>query len=587
MKNSFISALLAAVVLLSTSCIKNEESEGVKSMRTSQASLLSAMAAATTTAATADAALKAAQAALTTAQADIQKNESAAKVQQMTIANANATENNRHQAALNTLNESLQAATDAKTKASLTLRIAEEAANSAYNLKVIANDQTMLDAQIVANKNQNDIAIINAKLALAQAQTAYNLGIQRDALTFSEQQQQMKNQVQGDLLNGYNNAYYNWSNETQTINSINWQIASGTIQLSNPALADSSNVNNAKRQLDAVNKILAQRKSDLTNAKAAGNAGINQLIANDSTELKALTAANVLLNNQKATENANLQNLSYAISKTSQLLNVASAAENMAYRNVTLGQSNINAAFAADTLATSTQPYYYQYLDGTYTSLQIGYTHYRNGGFVNMVALQNAVAAEKSDTTAKGQYLSIQDQTEAITAQEKDDAAKVLIAKAKSDYTKLYSTWLTAHNAATTANTNFKAAVTAYRTAFDAINNNPNSATYQYNNNQYRIYDLQSMISTLLSQNGSNLVPNIQSQIDQLTLIVKSDQAMYNNALESLNMQIAMNQSNTSDLQTSLDNLKISLANEQAKLVLYKATLDEWVVKIKAALPKN
>ena len=113
MKKSLFFVPMLAVAVMATSCIDNEESEGVKEIRLAQASLLQAQASATTTNAQAQATLMAAEAAYKQAQADLQTAQIA-----YTEAQVEAQEEAiRHQAAMNALQEEMQAAGNRLQKA--------------------------------------------------------------------------------------------------------------------------------------------------------------------------------------------------------------------------------------------------------------------------------------------------------------------------------------------------------------------------------------------------------------------------------------------------------------------------------------
>jgi len=599
MKRSFFPVLLA-LAIMATSCIKNDESEGVKSMRMSQASLLTAMAGATTTAATADAALKTAQAALTTAQAAIQKAESDAKIAQMAINNAATTEQTRHNAAVNALNESLQAANDARTKATLTNQIAQEAAQSAYNLKMTANQQTMLDAQIASDKLRNDAQILSAKLALDQAQKAYDLGVQQNAQNYANNLAQLKTQVTTDLLNGYNNAYSKWNQENSTINALNYNIVYLGMTLTNTMISDSGNVNFQKKQLEGQKVYIDTLNARLVKAKtlATANTGAAALIANYTAEKKTLEAAQIALNYNRNVEYTDYRNASQAYSDASNLLygpGGAQVKEDVARQNVLTAESNqLAAKNAFEKTSGSYTIYTYDVVNGnfssTQTTLYAGRSHSKNGFYVNTVSIKDAVAAEKGDTTTTaptGVYLTLQDKADVVLAQDAENAAKAKIAEMQANYNTVYDIWVKAHNAYLTSKTQYDAAQKAYNAAWNKYYDY-SSYNSQWNRNNNRINDLTNFISMLSSGSG-------QTVVDQLVAQIKYEQDMldnyytpnYKDALKSFNTQMPLNQVNYAGMQNNIDNLKASLANEKTKLALYKASLDEWVAKINAALPKN
>jgi len=601
MKRNFFPVLLV-LAIMATSCIKNEESEGVKSMRLSQASLLTAMAGATTTAATADAALKTAQAALTTAQAAIQKAESDAKIAQMAIDNATKTEANRHAAALNALNESLQIAKDAQTKASLTNQIAQEAATAAFNIKVTANSQTMLDAQIASDKLRNDAQILSAKLVLDQAQKAYDLGLQQDAHAYADNLELLKSQVSTDLLNGYSSAYSKWNLENTTINNINSNIVSLGINLTNTMISDSSNVNFSKKQLNGEKTLIDTLNAQLAKAKtlAAVNSGAAALIANYTAEKKALQAAQIALNYNKDLEYTNYRNASNTYQNASDLLygtgnGSLSNKEQAARFNVQTAESNQLAAKNAFEKTSGSFPIYtYDVVNGIFSSTQTyltaGRSHLKNGIYIGTVAIKDGVTAEKGDTTMTaptGVYLSLQDKADVVLAQDAENAAKAQIVAMQANYDAVYDIWVKAHDVLLAAQTQYVATQKAYNAAYNKYNDF-SSSNSQYLRNNGRINDLTYYISILSNDSGQavvdQLVANIKMAQDQLDNYYTLN---YQIALKSFNDQLPLNQVNYAGIQNNIDNLKVSVANEKTKLAFYKASLDEWVAKLNAALPKN
>lgn len=593
MKKLLYPVLISMVALLATSCIKDLESDGVKSMRTSQAALLTAMATAQTTNATADAALKAAQAALTSAQADNAKAESAAYVQQMTITNAAATEKNRHDAALNALNESLQAAKDAQTKATLTAQMAEEAAQSAFNLNKIANDQTMLDASIETNKIYNDMALLNAKTALDKAQKDNDINLQKQAQQYATNLASLKTQVQSDLVAGYNTAYYSWSNQSVRINDINKSIIQLGMDLNDAKTTDSSDVNLAKRNLDGQKVIIDTLNAQLAKAKTIvtsnSNSGISTLIANYKAEKTTLEAAQSALRISERIEYTDYSNAFDAYSSAYDAYNALKNKETAAQKNVNYAEGNLQAATDGfEKTAGSFTVYFYSngyYVVSSSTPVDAGWQHNNNGSFVSTVSIKEAVAAEKGDTTALGAYLSPQDKEEVVSAQDAETTAKARITAMQANYATVYDIWLAAHNATLNALNQYNAAKAAYNTAYNKYHD-WNSSDNQLSRNSSRISTLSSNISILESSSGQALVNQLESDIksaqDQLD---NSYTPQYAIALKSFDTNKPKKDLNNNAIQISIDNLKASLTAEQAKLVLYKANLDEWVAKINAALP--
>ena len=590
MKKSFLTVLLA-VALIASSCIKNQESEGVKTMRISQAGLLDAVAAATTTSANADAALKAAQTALTTAQIAIQQAASAADVSAKTIANATVTENNRHTAAMNALTESLAAAQSASDKASITQKMATEAATSAYNLKVIANQQTMLDAQIAIDKAKNDKALLDAKLALDAAQKNYDLNIQKQAQDFAASLVTLKTQAQSDLVNGYAAAWSDWTNENTTINNINGNIVRLGFRLSQQIIADSAVVNNAKRTLQGEKVNLDTLNARLTRLTLAvrTTAGIDQTIADYTAQIKTLQLANITLSDKSAIDYTTYTNALNAYNNASSLYTDASTKENTALNNVRNALSNKTAADNILNNATY-QSYSYYTTSGYYTTFYSGWYHQVNGSGVGYVAIKDAVTTEKGDTvltgTNRGQYLSLLDQTDVVKAQDALNAANARIADAKANYDQVYGIWLSAHNVTLAAKTQSDAAYVTYNAAYNTYYYDYNSYNNQLNRNNTTISNLTNAINTLTLRtdvSGKNAVIAAQALVDASKLRIQNYTADYNDALKSFASQQPLNQVGYNNIQAQIDQLKAQLPNEQSKLALYKATLDAWVAKLKTA----
>jgi hypothetical protein len=291
MKKSFFFVPMLAVVILATSCIENNESDSVKQIRLAQAAKLEAEAGAITAAAQADAAVAAAQAALLQAQANYQAAQAAVEEAKA----AAQEEETRHQAAMNALQEELAAAQTDAQKAAIEQEMAEAEAQHAITMANLT-----VQAQIDAADKQK--ALLEAQLALDAAQKDYDYKVAQNQYDHDQNMAALEQQIKDnedlatqqaltELLNGYDNAWNNWSAQMKTVKELKSEIAEKTqILNSEDAIADASSVVKAEQQVKTQGDEVTMLETDLANFQAAVSdyEGISQLIADYKAELETL-----------------------------------------------------------------------------------------------------------------------------------------------------------------------------------------------------------------------------------------------------------------------------------------------------------
>lgn len=575
MKKLFAILSLVTVVLFTSSCITNEESEGVKQMRLGQAALLNAMANAQTIAATADASLKAAQAALAQAQADYEQAQIAlvnAQVKAAELKNDATEEENRHVAAMNALQEELAAAQSEADKARIQQEMAE--AEAAHNQKMAeyAEQIAQLENDAKIQAMQAEMALLNAQKQLDDAQKDYEY---RTALAAQEQEarlNELKAQGQQALVDGYNTAYTKWSNENMVINGIQRDIALLGFNLNNQKIADSADVKNAQSNLDMANETLTSLQTDLTNAQAAvrNTDAIDEIIAGYEAELTSLSedslAKRIDMGIKYDLMNKTLDPLSEASAHFSDATD--------AFYGYPDGLDH-----KIKTAETDTVTAYNNYF------INLSWSHDSAGVRIDTVTIANAVATEMGDAT-NGVYPTLDDEADVERAKEAADDYKSRYDDAISNYNSLYPRWLEAKN-------NYDSAYKTYREAWDTYwtaNDEYNLANQEYNNVITRISTIKFYIAQLTAYTdvaGKQLVADLETQIEQAQTDVEFYQTAYDGALKSFNEQLPILQLNYDAYNQQINNLKERLADEQALLELYKADLDDWTAKIQAALSGN
>ena len=424
MKKSFFPLILAAVVILATSCIKNTESEGVKAVRMGQASLLTAQAGAATTIATAQAALATAQAAYQQALAANETAQAAyenAQAASVTAQTAAITEQNRHAAALNALNEDLAAAQNAADKAAATNALAEENANSAYTLANLALLKANLDSQLATQKLTAEAALLAAQQNLDQAKLANLRAIAAAQLQNDLLMAQLKESNLTSLANSYNSSYSAYLNVQSTINDLKFMVIEDqqTLAGMNKDIADSTMVQVARKAVATKTTELANANADVTTAQANDDAALAIIAslkqAKAGTPLATIKAANQVKLDAENVVNAGI--ISERLAKQAeindadfQLAIVKAVSDTVAATN-TLGAANTaKGVAAADTLTKTNAVIAAQLvvtadIADTTTKSTAYYTthswsHYNMGVLVNTVSYSIAAATEFLDQTA-------------------------------------------------------------------------------------------------------------------------------------------------------------------------------------------
>ena len=488
MKKSFFTLILAAVVILATSCIKNTESEGVKAVRMGQASLLTAQAGAATTTATAQAALATAQAAYQQAQAAVQTAMAAsenARAAREVVNNAAIAEQNRHDAAMNALNEQLATAQNALDKAAATNALAEENARSANALALMAKQKADLDLQIATQKLTAEASLLAAQQNLDQAK------LDNIVATATAQKQndvlmaQLKVQNLSDLASSYNNSYSAYLSVQSTINDLKNMVIEDqqTLAGMNKDIADSTMVQVARKAVATKTTDLATANSAVVTAKANDDAALAIIdalkLGKAGTPLATLKAANQVKLDAENVVYANIT--SEKLSKQAEIndadfqLAIAKANADLATANTDLATATANQATAitdtvakAAVVATKAADVATAVTDTTAKSLAFYTTatyQHLNAGVpfspARFVSPSNAKAAELQEQ-AGGIWNSLADKTDYDNAVLVYNAALLTLTNSRTALT-------TAKTALATANTDLATSKAAYTTATTAV----------------------------------------------------------------------------------------------------------------------
>jgi hypothetical protein len=380
MKKSFFPVILAALVLLSTSCIKNVESDGVKAVRTGQAAYLTAQATAATTLATSQAALNASIAAVNTAKAAVATAKAAtenANAAGVILTNAGIAEQNRNAAAINALNEAIRVAKDANTKDSLVNALAKAKAQSAYDVAVLAQQLADKQSEVALAKVQadQDLAKAMSDFEAAKLTNASDLAlakIENDKLLVS-----LKEAGLTTLTTAYSASFTTYLATQDKINTANEELIGlkGDLAIAKTDIADSTTVKAQEAVIVTNQNNLTKAKAAVVDATANDVAAIALVAAKqaafDGTPLNTLLIANQVKIDAEVQVIAGL--VSDSLQKQAQINDADFVMEYAAANTAKLNAQDAKDAAALDTIA----PF-------------------------NAVAVANvAVAAAKLDTIAK------------------------------------------------------------------------------------------------------------------------------------------------------------------------------------------
>ena len=487
MKKSFFPVILAALVLLSTSCIKNVESDGVKAVRTGQAALLNAQATAATTLATSTAALNAATAALTTAQANVATAQAAtetAKAAGITLTNAATAETNRHAAAVNALNEALLTAQNATDKAKAVDALAQETANSAIILANLAQQKADLDAALAKSQitSQQDLAA--AQLLLDQAKLTNAQALAASQQANIELLAKLKASGLSTLGTDYSLAFAAYIATQVSINDANVTLIGlkASLATAKTSIADSTTVKAARSAVKDATTSLAAKNSAVVDATTNDNAAL-ALIAS-AKAAKSGTPLGVILTANQAKLDA--EKIVYANLYANELVQkaqindadavaaraAAATAENNALTAKTAAaldtvakKTDVTNATAAVTAAKADTVVKY-----TAYKVTASWEHLNAGASFappRFVTVFNAPAAELEEAVG-GVWNSVADRNEEANAIAAAATSKAAYDASKATLVTAQATLATANTAFTTSKTAFATAKTAYDTAVTA-----------------------------------------------------------------------------------------------------------------------
>lgn len=550
MKNHLLLLSLSLFVLFATSCIDNDESEGVKQIRLGQAALLQAQAQTEITLANSQAAIDAAKAALKQAEADYEK----ARIKAIE-------EQTRHEAAMNAIEEELAAATSEAAKAAIQQRIDEAAARHEVEMAALEADKIGAEMNLLETQRAYDQAQKDYEEAMAQAEIDHQRAMAQIAAD-------AKSQEMTDLINGYEAAYSRWSNQNLAINNIKHHIADLERSLNNQQIADSSAIKSAKQSLEFAEENVVNLESDLDEAKAAvrNTDAIDEIIEGYNAEKETLEAT---LQSQK---------IQFGISQN--LYNTAWDRYNEKYDNYT-GKWNDFSTIDTDlrSAESDTLNAYNNYFVATVWS------HSKAGSFIDNVTYEKAVETEEGDAVA-GVYPTLNDQADVERAKAAAAEAKALYDKAIADYNTLYGKWLPAQQATIAAQKEMAEAWATVSEADEALIFADNQVRATGN----RINTVENYISQLTSYTdilGNQLVEILESQLEWAKQDVEYYESAYKAAIMAYEADKPMREIFYEGFALQISNLQERLIAEEAKLELYKAELDDWNARLQAALEEE
>ena len=600
MKKSLFFVPMLAVIVLATSCIKNEESDSVKQIRLAQASKLEAEASAMTTAAQAEATVAAAQAALLQAQAGYQSAMAAVEEAQA----AAQEEETRHEAAMNALQEELQAASTDAQKASIEQQM--ERAEAQHTL-----DMANIESQAQINAAYQEQQLLDAQRALDAAQKQYEVYMAQAEIDHANTMADIEEQVQADLLADYQSSWDQWYSQSWTVFYLKQSIQdekdnlvmceeSDSIVVANILDGAQQDVENAQEQVDNLEVDLANAQSAVANTD-----GIDAIVDKYETELETLKADSQSLYIELAIKRDTYNSAIYALNEASTKYSEASSEYYTANSNVDglyyqlwqAERDTLNAYYLFNGVPGdgNFQSTYVDDVNNMYGWQHIFYdqaTGYRmTDGYVSYA---NAVAAEEADVTSDGVFLSVADEADVDRAKTDSALVKAYYDAALTKYQTLYATWKVAadelpalKSAMDEANAVYESAREAYDLARPEYFNlrDEYTATYQ------RLIDVRNYIDYYTSYSyvasGNSKVEELESELedaqeylvrvqknyDELAADINAGKTPYSSCIEYLNAQIEVDE--------------LNLAGEETKLELYKATLDDWSAQLQAALDEE
>ena len=548
MKKSLFFVPMLAVAVMATSCIDNEESEGVKEIRLAQASLLQAQASATTTNAQAQATLMAAEAAYKQAQADLQTAQIA-----YTEAQVEAQEEAiRHQAAMNALQEEMQAAGNELQKANIQRQMEQAEAQHLVNMANIEAQaqQSAVNAerQLLLAQQQLDAAQKNYEEQMAASEAAHQLAMDQIA-------NQAKSDEMNYLMNGYENAWYDWNDMSQMINGIKHEILYNQNQLANRQESDADAnglLTLADNDVKAKTKAVTNAENDLAKANAAladVNA-VESIIVDYKAELVILNAD---LAAKTLEEGVKFDLMVKAYD--------AYWAADEAYDAASAEYSRIDSK--RYTAENDTVDAYNDYMDAK--------TDYDN---------QMAVVTAAGDDVTVAQKAWLEELKTEL------DRTKAIYDEKVAAYPTIFDQWKAAYLAMNDANA---VRETALHASWNAQNeyNTVGGQISQINN---RISDVNWFISSLTASNGGDDALNVKAKEAALKAAqnaLKAAQANYDNVVAGIAADLPANEIVYEYYTNTIAALQEGLAAAETALELYKAELDDWSAKLQAALDEE
>ena len=561
MKNPLLLLSFSLVVFFATSCIDNDESEGVKQIRLGQAALLQAQAEAATTLANSEAALNAAAAAYQQAQADVQ------------TAQAKATEEGtRHEAAINALKEELRAAQTEASKADIQQQI--ERAEAQHEVEMMQLEVSKIHAENELLELQEAYENSQREYEEAKAQAEINHNLAMEKIAASEKSAEVT-----VLVEGYRSAYDAWSEQFDFIN--------GSEGLKSQILQEQQALgmaqNNAKLFVDGYLKnqvdYATESVADLTSYLANADLSFDDLRAVYETEKTSLEPEISTLENDLDTKLATRAQARLTLADKWSVYSAALEDYSQLSEEIQTAEEDTTDAYNA------------YYTDKTWERKVMNEPVLDGSSNPIYVTLSEAVDAEKEDVDGDGNYLSRSDEAEVTLAGDAAKKAEDAYNAALEKYKALLTDWATAKKAKEDAETPYQDAREAYNTADEDCQMTEGELSHD----QRRLSFINHILSNF--EDHDAYVAELKDNLAQAKADEEAWTSIYNSAKDALEQGLSFNYYNSEEdgyegwsfdsYLTQIEKLQTQLIAEEAKLDLYKAALDDWSAKLQAALEEE
>ncbi|MEL7585681.1 MAG: hypothetical protein AAGU19_03130 [Prolixibacteraceae bacterium] len=547
--------LLLTTGILMTGCIENEESESVKQIRLGQAALLQAQADAALALANSQVAMDAAKAAMLAAETDFLKAEAAL-----------ITEETRHQAAMNALEEDLRTAATAAAKEALEKEMQLMELYFENEMIDLEKDKVRAQTQLLEKQYAYQITKNEYDEAMAKAAADHELAMKQIAAAAKDSETEA-------LVTGYEAAYEKWSNQYNFVTSMEDEILDLQHNLTLAKNDAAPFIDYLRYQREQARERLDYMTRELAMMQNISFGDIKVTLEAEKTRITtAVTAIQQQLVSKAASRMLAMGNLEQA-----ELAYEIALDE---YKAVNRDMKNAE----ADTLEAYNNYFVYK---NWKRKVQNEPLLDVNGEIV-FVPLAEAVDAEKGDVDANGNYLSLHDAAEVVLAGDKAKEAEDVWKAALETYQALPQKWEEA-----------KAARDEAKVAYDAALASLTSQVEEMQKLMIQLsllYEELDFVSEMLEEvnNFDEMIEYAEQQVAEAQVELTDWTAILSSA------QVALAEGKSFDYYDresesyegwnfdayirQLEKMQTRLIGEKAILELYKADLDSWAAKLKAAL---